>query len=179
MLKNIPVLYFLVLVISSVCGASTVLAKGVYQTPKAFLQEAFPDGTPRPEIIWLSGERKAQVEKILGHPYSKLRVKYWKKGQHSAWILDEIGKEKPITTGFVIDGDKITTMHVLIFRESRGWEVKYPFFTRQFKGVMLDDHAQLDRGIDGVTGATLSVNAITRLSRMALYLNHSVQGAGH
>lgn len=166
-----------ILMISSICWSSSLFAKGVYQTPKAFLQEAFPDAVPKPEIVWLSGDLKSQVQKILGHPYSKLRVKYWKDGRRSVWILEEIGKEKPITTGFVIDGNKIEAMQVLIFRETRGWEVKYPFFTRQFKGVTLDENKQLNQGIDSVTGATLSVSAVTRLSRMALFLNQSVQGS--
>ena len=60
---------------------------------------------------------------------------------------------------------------VLIFRESRGWEVRYPFFTDQFKGATLVTDNNLDRKIDGITGATLSVNALTKLGRIALLLH--------
>ena len=66
---------------------------------------------------------------------------------------------------------EILEVKVLIFRESRGWEVKYPFFTDQFKGATLVSDNNLDRKIDGITGATLSVNALTKLGRIALLLH--------
>ena len=155
--------------------AGTVQAKDVYQTPQAFLAEAFSGETPKPEMLWLSGALKVAATKIMGRPYAKLRVKYWRVNQRSAWVLEEIGKEKPITTGFVIDKDRIEHMKVLVFRETRGWEVKYPFFTRQFNGLRLKGDDELDGNIDGITGATLSVSAVTRLSRLALFLNKHVK----
>ena len=77
---------------------------------------------------------------------------------------------KPITTGFVIDNGQIERVAILIYRESRGWEVRYPFFTDQFIGAVVDGDYRLDRSIDGISGATLSVVALTRLRRLALYL---------
>jgi hypothetical protein len=59
---------------------------------------------------------------------------------------------------------------VLAFRESRGWEIRHPAFTQQFKDATLIDNA-LDRHIDGVSGATLSVWAMTAVTRLALYLD--------
>ena len=153
----------------------TTLAKDVYQTPQAFLEETFAGNAPKPEMVWLSGALKVAATKIMGHPYAKLRVKYWRLNERTAWILEEIGKEKPITTGFVIDTDRIERMKVLVFRETRGWEVKYPFFTRQFNGLRLKGEDGLDGNIDGITGATLSVSAVTRLSRLALFLNQHVK----
>jgi len=153
----------------------TALAKDVYQTPRAFLAETFSGETPKPEMVWLSGALKGAATKIMGHPYAKLRIKYWQLNGRTAWILEEIGKVKPITTGFVIDSDRIERMKVLVFRETRGWEIKYPFFTRQFKGLGLKGDDGLDGNIDGITGATLSVSAVTRLSRLALFLNQHVK----
>ena len=69
---------------------------------------------------------------------------------------------------------KILDVKVLIFRESRGWEVKYPFFTDQFKDATLVTGNNLDRKIDGISGATLSVNALTKLGRLALFLHKHV-----
>jgi Na+-translocating ferredoxin:NAD+ oxidoreductase RnfG subunit len=42
--------------------------------------------------------------------------------------------------------------------------------TDQFNDVRLDGGDELDRQIDGITGATLSVNAVTRVVRLALFL---------
>jgi hypothetical protein len=92
-------------------------------------------------------------------------------------VLEEIGKTEPITTGIVVDQGAIARISVLIYRESRGWEVKYPFFTDQFKGATLTAMHELDRKIDGISGATLSVRALTRLARLALLLDAKVRSA--
>ena len=63
---------------------------------------------------------------------------------------------------------------VLIFRESRGWEVKHDFFGQQFIGAKLTAKNRLDTSIDNISGATLSVNAVTSISRMALLLHEHV-----
>ena len=65
-------------------------------------------------------------------------------------------------------------MRVLIYRESHGWEVRYPFFTDQFQGLELSSKNRLNKKIDGISGATLSVNALTRLSKLALFLHQQV-----
>ena len=71
----------------------------------------------------------------------------------------------------MVNAQGIERLRVLAFRESRGWEVRYPFFTDQFKGVGLTDGHALDKAIDGISGATLSVRALEKLARLALYLH--------
>lgn len=156
--------------------SSAADARGVYQEPDAFIQEVFDGDPPAAETVWLAGQVKARVADILGHEYPALRVRYWLRDGRSAWILEEIGKEEPITTGIVVERGRIALIRVLIFRESRGYEVRHPFFTDQFKDATLEDNGRLDRPIDGITGATLSVHALTRLARMALYLHGQVAG---
>ena len=145
----------------------------VYLEPEQFIEEAF-EGEPEAKVLWLTKEVKASVKSILGHDYPALRIRYWQLGERTAWILEEIGKVKPITTGFLVEGESLLQMRVLIYRESHGWEVRYPFFTDQFEGLKLDEKKRLDKTIDGISGATLSVNALTRLSRLALHLHEEV-----
>jgi hypothetical protein len=71
----------------------------------------------------------------------------------------------------VINDSRIESVNVLIFRESRGWEVRYPFFTDQFSDATLEENNQLDRHIDGISGATLSVKAMEKMARLALLLH--------
>ena len=149
-------------------------ARGVYEQPAQFISRSFKGDPPEPNAIYLKGEIKQNVKNILGHRYSKIRIRYWMKQGRSAWILEEIGKEKPITTGIVINGDSIEHVKVLIFRESRGWEVRHVFFTEQFLEAKLNSKGHLDRRIDGITGATLSVRAVTKLARVALFLHNQV-----
>ena len=89
--------------------------------------------------------------------------------------LEEIGKEKLITMGFIVSNDELEKLRVLAFRESRGWEIKHQFFTDQFNKVRLQDDLQLDKTIDGISGATLSVRAAKKLARLALYYHRTVQ----
>jgi hypothetical protein len=141
-----------------------------YQSADAFLQEVFAATPPSPQILWLKGDIKETAARILGHPYPGLRIRYWEKDARTVWVLEEIGKEKPITVGLVVGPAGMELLRVLEFRESRGWEVRYPFFTDQFGGVRLTTDRQLDRHIDGISGATLSVRALKKLARLALYL---------
>lgn len=154
---------------------SQVWAIGIYQQPIDFIAKAFEYPPPEPKALFLRGETKKRVKDILGHRYSKLRIRYWIEGKRSVWILDEIGKERPITAGIIINEQKIERLKVLIFRESRGWEVRHDFFTEQFIDSALNSRFKLDRQIDGITGATLSVRAVTRLAKMALYLHSKIR----
>ena len=152
-------------------AAGPLAAAGTYQTPQEFLDETFQGDVPEARVLWLKGATRETSTAIMGHRYPGIRVRYWLRDARSAWILEEIGKEKPITTGLVINANGIERLRVLIFRESRGWEVRHPFFTDQFPGLGLTSERQLDGQVDGVSGATLSVRALKKLARLALYFH--------
>ncbi len=152
-----------------------LVARGTYQTPDEFLTGVFDGQVPGPRVLWLTGERKAAAKKILGHSYPSLRVRYWMRDARSAWILEEIGKDMPITFGVVIENGRLAQIKVLVFRESRGAEIRHPFFTEQFEGAALDRELALDRPIDGISGATLSVRAMKKIAALALYLDTQAQ----
>lgn len=150
---------------------------GRYLEIGAYLAAAFPAGVPEARTLWINGDLRKSIEPVLGHRFPVLRLRYWDDGERSAWIIDEIGKELPITIGVTVANHAIVNVRVLEFRESRGWEVRYPFFTDQFHEARLTPDRRLDRHIDGITGATLSVSAVKRIARVALifhdYLRHS------
>lgn len=150
-------------------------ARGVYQEPEAFVAQAFGGTTPEPRVIWLTGERRAHVKAILDHDYSTLRVRYWAGEERTVWVLEEVGKDQPITAGFIVDRGRLASVQVLVFRESRGWEIRHPFFTDQFQAATLDGDGRLDRNIDGISGATLSVRAMKKLATLALYLDRQTK----
>ncbi len=159
-------------------AALPAAAEQVYLPPERFVAEAFAGAPPQPQVLWLSGSLRDEVSQILGHPPSALRTRYWRQGTRSAWVLEEVGKEAPITAGFIVDGDAVQQVRVLIYRESRGWEVRHEFFTRQFNGARLTPERELDTRIDNISGATLSVNALRRLGRLALHLHAHVSTHG-
>ena len=146
-------------------------ADEVYQDPRAFLADIFGAEVPAPEKLWITPDLRDAIRAIMGHDLGVLRIRYWTRAARTAWILEDIGKERLITSGFVVEHHSLSDVRVLVYRESRGWEVKYPAFTDQFRGRTLQDDLALDRGIDGISGATLSVHAMTRLARLALLLD--------
>lgn len=151
-------------------AASVQAEMGTYQEPTQFIEESF-SGEPEQKVLWLDREIKSEMEDILGHSYKGLRIRYWEQDGRTAWILEEIGKVELITAGFVVEENELQRVQVLIYRETHGWEVRYPFFTNQFKGIARKPGGGLDDKIDGISGATLSVNALVRLSELALHLH--------
>jgi hypothetical protein len=146
-------------------------AEIVHLPPEQFVTRAFAGQPPKSEVLWLSRDISAQAAQILGHSPSQLRQRYWRDDAKSVWILDEIGKEEPITAGFVIENGRIAQAQVLIYRESRGGEIRHAPFLKQYEGATLTTDHRLDRGIDGISGATLSVRAMERMARLALYFD--------
>ena len=151
------------------------LAGGVYQKPSAFIADVFGDEAPKADVLWPDDTLKRRLADILGHAYASLRIRYWRLDETTAWVLDEIGKDKPITAGIVVADGKIERVRVLAFRESRGWEVRHAFFTEQFDQARLQPDLELDRHIDNISGATLSVRAVSKLARIALLLDQQVR----
>lgn len=147
------------------CGATRV-----YQAPEAFITESFGGTPPAAQTLWLTGSVGEGAAAILARRPPP-RISYWRAAERTAFVLEEIGKEQPITAGIVIREGRIERVRILIYRESRGGEVRYPAFTRQFEGAGLGDDRRLDRSINGISGATLSVNALDRMTRLALFLD--------
>lgn len=140
-----------------------------------FLAGAFADTRPQAGKLLVTAELADRLAATYGHRFRDKRVRYWQAGSRSAWLLEEIGKEKPITIGVVVDNARLVSIAVLVYREGHGMEVADASFTGQFPGAALVDRDgnsnRLDRDIDNITGATLSVRAMTRTARAALVLD--------
>ena len=148
---------------------SSALRAEVYQTNEQFLQSSAKGNAVKSQTLWLTKKVALDVEKMLGHSIKNYTQKYWQDGNKTIWILEEIGKEEPITAGFVVSNNKIVSATVLVYRESRGKEIRHPSFLKQYQGVSLLPDQQLNQNIDGISGATLSVRAMGKMARLALY----------
>jgi len=157
-------------IIFSVAAASAAAAERVYLHPDEFINRTFANSAPPAQALWVAPELRQELQNQFGWRPG-MRVRYWQDGERTAWILDEIGKDKPITAGVVVARGEIETVEVLVFRESRGWEIQLPRFTAQFVSARLTPDQHLTQSIDGITGATLSVKAMKRMARVALRLH--------
>lgn len=146
-----------------------------YLTQREFLAAAFADVRPSSGKLLIEPELGDRLASVFGHRYKEIRIRWWRSGNRSAWLIDEVGKFKPITIGVVVDNARLHSIAVLVYREGHGMEVAEPAFTGLFPGAALGirdgkpDH--LDRDIDNITGSTLSVRAMTRTARAALVLD--------
>jgi len=122
--------------------------------------------------IILKKEQLAKVQIPMGHKYKKRIFNYWNSSNQTIWILNSIGKYKPITAAFVVEECKIKSANVLIYREQHGYEIKYEAFLSQFVNVDINDKYYLNKKIDNISGATLSVNSMDRMARAALILDN-------
>jgi len=138
----------------------------VYLTKKQALAKSFPGAD---EIVkekkWLT---KEQVKKIAELSQQKIDEKRftWYVGKKAGkamgymWIDNVIGKSYPITYMVVLNVDgSVRDVEIMVYREPRGWEVRYPSFLDQFLGRNSDSDF---REINSITGATLSVRGITK-----------------
>lgn len=131
------------------------------------------------QTLWVKKDMRTDIEKILGHRFSGLRIRYWGEVNRTGWVFEEIGKEMPITVAVVVEEGEVIDVTILEYRESRGGEVRYPFFTQQFKRVGLEKGTdyRLNKHIDGITGATLSVRALKKIVTLALFCHQQTSFA--
>ena len=157
-----------------VATGSTLAASGDKPLAADFIVQVFGSAPPAAQVIWMSGDTKKAVRAALGERPAFLRKRYWRDGQRTVWILDQVGKERPITFGVAVNNGQIEQLQVLAFRESRGGEIRHAFYTDQYRHAGLDADHHLSQNIDGITGATLSHRAAKKVSRLALILHQHV-----
>jgi len=143
-----------------------------FLTPEAFLSQAFGASAPAAQLMELDGNKQAQLAAVFGKSYPQGRLRYWKANGKTAWILEDVGKPgyQLTTAGFVVKAGAIEAARVLVYRESRGEQVGEASFLKQFEGAHLNG-AALDRTIDNISGATLSVLMMQRMARAAIKLD--------
>lgn len=86
-----------------------------------------------------------------------------------AQVKNVKGKDQPIT--FLVATDsalRLRDIDVLVYREAYGGEVAYEPWRRQFRGKGPGDTLQPDADIRGISGATISVHAVTMGVRRTL-----------
>jgi len=90
--------------------------------------------------------------------------------QGFAVVREVKGKDQPITFLVAIDtADRLRDVDILVYREPYGGEVAYDAWRRQFRGKSSDAALQVGRDIRTISGATISVNAVTLGVRRALH----------
>lgn len=155
----------------SLLGLATSYGSKTYQAPTDFIKAQFGGKPPAAKVQTLTSTIQSRLSKMNGRRYGSSRVRYWRKGSKTVYILDDIGKTRPITIGYVIESGKVSSTKVLVYRESHGSEVSRSYFTKQLTGISLRSTGRLSKKPRNISGATLSVRTMSRMARMSLYLS--------
>jgi Na+-translocating ferredoxin:NAD+ oxidoreductase RnfG subunit len=145
------------------------------RAPKAVFPEA--DSFDQRKVA-STPELRAEVLKLVGRKPSIWEPFYYayvarRGGERIGYaiVCEEIGRDRPITFIVAANPDgTVKDVAIMVYRETRGGEVRYPAFTRQFKGKSLRHPIQGQGDIRNITGATLSVRAMATGVRKALAL---------
>ena len=79
-----------------------------------------------------------------------------------AAVGNVLGKDQPITFLVAIDpADRLKDVDILVYREPYGGEVAYEPWRRQFRGKTASDSLRVGKEIRSISGATISVHAVT------------------
>tara|TARA_B100000315_G_C14549745_1_gene575133 strand:- start:759 stop:1457 length:699 start_codon:yes stop_codon:yes gene_type:complete len=153
----------------------------VYLTEDKALELLLPHSeTIRAENRVLTPEKKSCIENRIGWKFPETSFKFFI-GETGgtidgyASIQNTIGKYRPMTYMVGITSSvSVSQVEMLIYRESRGAEIRKPRFMHQYKGKKSDDPIRINRDIINSTGATMSVRSMSAGIKRALVLTEEL-----
>jgi Na+-translocating ferredoxin:NAD+ oxidoreductase RnfG subunit len=111
----------------------------------------------------------ANVDSLVGDSAVVLRVRRAGALLGFAEVGNAMGKDQPITYLVAVDSAlRMLDVDILVYREPYGGEVAYEPWRKQFRGRQPGDTLRVGREIRGISGATISVNAVTAAIRRTL-----------
>jgi hypothetical protein len=149
----------------------------VYMTPEEAARSMFPKSDQiKPEVITLSTDQKFLIEERIGWHFPETTFDCFigkTKGHVDGWafIQHTIGKHKPMTYMVGVDHQgEVFSVEVLVYRESRGSEVRKKRFNYQYEGKTAYDPIRINRDIINISGATMSVRSMSAGVKRVLVL---------
>ncbi|MDA0989135.1 MAG: FMN-binding protein [Verrucomicrobia bacterium] len=161
------------LALAAGCVFAATAAAKVLLTHDAALASHFPDATIERKAVFLTAEQLDQLAQIEGEkPRSEIVYAYEARrdGQllGTAYLDSHQVRTLPETLLVAVDGsNRLVCIEVLTFDEPEDYLPRQRWYD-QFQGRALDADLQLNRGIHGVTGATLTGRATVAAARRVL-----------
>lgn len=149
----------------------------IYLTEDEAAKVMFPDSENiHRETLTLAAEQKAFIEQRIGwkFPETSFTVYIGKtKNQIDGYAIvqNTIGKHRPITYMVGVDEEgEVTNFEVLVYRETRGNEIRTKRFNYQYQGKDVRDPIRINRDIINISGATMSVRSASAGVKRVLVL---------
>ena len=147
----------------------STLTAGLREKTESLIYDHYGDSVsvlfkkiPIPEEIKFTAEKNAQLR------FMRDQIYIWEISKDEKMIglayLDNVkGKSQPITYAVFFDSQgMVEESHIIKYREPIGGEVSNQYWLNQFFGKSWESDYKIGSDIDGISGATISVNAVTR-----------------
>jgi len=149
----------------------------VYLTEEEALKILFPKAQKiQAEELRLTPDQKLQIQDRIGWKFPEESFRAFKaetdgKVDGYAVIQETIGKHRRITyiVGITPE-DKVFDVEIMVYRESKGSEVRRKRFNAQYEGKTAQDPISINKDIINITGATMSVRSVSAGVKRALVL---------
>lgn len=167
---------------AAVAALPAPAAGKVYLTVDEALALAFPDASVERRTVYLTDAQKRRAEELAGGPLeSGLAFPYvaTREGQTLGTAYFDTHRVRTLRETLMVvvsPAGTIARIEVLAFGEPPDYLPRGSWYA-QFLGRPLDDELRIQRGIQAVTGATLTARATTEAARRVLAL-HAVLGGG-
>lgn len=171
--------HILLVAVTLLTGSATAHAKTLERAEDA-LKRLFPNAGVEQKNILLSEVERKTAGELLGKPVDQALVTLFRitteQGQHMTAYLDA-HHVRTLPETLMVSVDEKGTIHsvdVLAFREPTEYMPRRAWYD-QFSGKGFTRHLQLNRGIQGVTGATLTGRATVKATRKLLCIHRVIQ----
>jgi Na+-translocating ferredoxin:NAD+ oxidoreductase RnfG subunit len=149
----------------------------VYLTEEEALKILFPKTQKiQAEELRLTPDQKLRIQDRIGWKFPEESFRAFKAETDGtvdgyAVIQETIGKHRPITyiVGITPQG-KVFDVEIMVYRESKGSEVRRKRFNAQYEGKTAQDPISINKDIINITGATMSVRSVSAGVKRALVL---------
>ena len=148
---------------------SITLAGPIQDASEKYILEQFQmDAKIEIHTLKLEKKIKSKIQVLSKQKFYRDKLYYWKISENDstiayAFIDNVIGKSMPITFMVIlgINGNIIKTT-IIKYREAYGSEIKNLGWLAQFNNRNNQSSYIVDKDIDGISGATISVNSISK-----------------
>lgn len=140
---------------------------------KDALALAFPGAAPERRTAFLTEEQAAAAEKAARAKLGTRLWTYYVAGSTTAYFESHPVRTMNETVMVVLRDGKVAFVEILAFAEPPDY-LASPRWLAQFSGRGLDEELMLRRGLRGITGATLTAEAVTRSVRRVLAVHEVI-----
>lgn len=163
--------------------AAPSLLAVTYSTREEALAKAFPGADVERQTLTLSEEQRQRASDVAGgrpiESASVIRYVARSNGSVVGWAYFDTHRIHSQTETLMIllhpDG-RSRRVEVIEFNEPRKYQASESWLA-QFADRKLDEDLWIRRGVDGITGATLTARAVTRAVRRAMAVHNELETA--